>query len=570
MCGIFGMLNRYTSKYSYTQDFINNAFQKGKKRGPETSQYKIINEFTEFGFHRLAINGINDESSQPLCIDNCILICNGEIYNYKELYDLLASKNIYPKTDSDCEVIIHLYKLFGIHDTLLKLNGEFAFALYDVQQKTFHLSRDPIGVRPLYTIGYMDQDEGELIMFGSEIKMLQPFMNSYMQLKHFTPGTVLTLTENNNKWCIIKSAVQYFSPYNYDLHKNGCKCFNCSRRYMINIAAENNDNTPILKLINTTLHACVKRRVTTSDRPIACLLSGGLDSSLITALVSKYYKKGQLETYSIGMPGSEDLKYSQIVADHIGTKHTQIVMSEQDFFDAIPEVIESIESYDTTSVRASVGNYLVSKYIAEHSDAKVIFNGDGSDEITGGYMYFHKAPNSKEFNDECYRLLEDIHYFAVLRSDKSFASNGLEPRTPFLDKEFINAFMSIPQEIRFHPGNNQCEKYLLRAAFDCDNLLPSQVLWRTKEAFSDGVSSQKKSWYQIIDDKITQSYGDVNFIETPYNPPSTREQRYYRMIFEGHYPDCGYIVPYFWMPRFVKNASDSSARTLAIYNDLNK
>lgn len=568
MCGIFGILNRKTAKYSYQHDFINHAFQRGKKRGPETSQYKIINAFTEFGFHRLAINGLNDQASQPLCVDNCVLICNGEIYNYKELYEHLATKNIYPKTDSDCEIIIHMYKQYGIHDTLLKLNGEFAFALYDLKNGTLHLARDPIGVRPLYTAGYFDQNEGEMVIFGSEMKMLQPFMNSYMHIEQFKPGTFLTFTENNNKWRIINTEVQYYKPYNHDLHPKGCECFNCCRRYMMNVTITNDDTRPILKLISNTLSECVKRRVTTSDRPIACLLSGGLDSSLITALVSKYYKKGQLETYSIGMPGSEDLKYSQLVADHLGTKHTQIVMTEQQFFDAIPEVIEAIESYDTTSVRASVGNYLVSKYIAEHSEAKVIFNGDGSDEITGGYMYFHKAPNSKDFDDECYRLLEDIHYFDVLRSDKSVASNGLEPRTPFLDKEFINAFMSIPPEIRYHPGKNQCEKYLLRSAFDYDNLLPKEVLWRTKEAFSDGVSSQKKSWYQIIDEKLAESYGDVNSIRTTYNTPTTREQRYYRMLFEGHYPDCGYIVPYFWMPRFVENATDSSARTLSIYNDL--
>ena len=430
-----------------------------------------------------------------------------------------------------------------------------------------HLARDPIGVRPLYTAGYIDQNQGEVILFGSEVKMLHPFMNSYMQIEQFAPGSYITMNKNDNKWILYNMISQYYEPYNFNSHAKDCQCFNCSRRYMMNISAQNNDMVPICRLINTTLNQCVKRRVTTSDRPIACLLSGGLDSSLITALVSKYYKKGQLETYSIGMPGSEDLKYSQIVADHLGTKHTQIIMTEQEFFDAIPEVIESIESYDTTSVRASVGNYLVSKYIAEHSEAKVIFNGDGSDEITGGYMYFHKAPDAITFTNECYRLLRDIHCFDVLRSDKSVASNGLEPRTPFLDKEFIDAYMSIPPNLRYHPGNNKCEKFLLRSAFDNENLLPKEVLWRTKEAFSDGVSSQKKSWYQIIDEKIAANFGEVKPINTIFNPPQTREQRYYRTLFENCYPDCGYIVPYFWMPRFIENVTDSSARTLAIYND---
>jgi len=567
MCGIFGILNKNTSKYSYKHAFINKAFQKGRKRGPETSQYKIINNHTEFGFHRLAINGLNDQSSQPICVDDCILICNGEIYNYKELYKSLLAQNVTPVTDSDCEVIIHMYRKYGINETLVKLNGEFAFALYDVKNGLMHLARDPVGVRPLYTASYNDHNNGEVIFFGSELKMLHPFMNSYMRIEHFQPGKYLTLNEYDDKWNIYNKTNSYYQPYNFNFHVKGCECFNCCRHYMMNITAQNGDMSPIMRLINKTLNNCVQRRVTTSDRPIACLLSGGLDSSLITALVSKYYKKGQLETYSIGMPGSEDLKYSQIVADHLGTKHTQIIMTPEEFFDAIPKVIESIESYDTTSVRASVGNYLVSKYIAENSEAKVIFNGDGSDEITGGYMYFHKAPDEYSFNDECYRLLKDIHCFDVLRSDKSVASNGLEPRTPFLDKEFIDAYMSIPQYLRYHPANKNCEKFLLRSAFDGENLLPNEVLWRTKEAFSDGVSSQKKSWFQIIDEKIAENYGEIKQIETEFNPPQTKEQRYYRTLFENSYPDCGYIVPYFWMPKFVENATDSSARTLAIYND---
>ena len=180
------------------------------------------------------------------------------------------------------------------------------------------------------------------------------------------------------------------------------------------------------------------------------------------------------------MPGSEDLKYSQIVADHLGTKHTQIVLSEDDFFNAIPKVIYSIESYDTTTVRASVGNYLVSRYIRE-KDAKVIFNGDGSDEVTGGYMYFHKAPTEEEFDKECHRRLDDIYTYDVFISDKSISSNGLELRTPFLDKEFVNAYLSIPIKWRYHPGNKQCEIYAAKA-FDGTGLLPDSVLGRTKEA----------------------------------------------------------------------------------------
>ena len=242
-------------------------------------------------------------------------------------------------------------------------------------------------------------------------------------------------------------------------------------------------------MINESLSEAVRKRVNNTDREIACLLSGGLDSSLITALVKKMCPNKQLTTWSIGLKGSEDLKYARMVADHLGTVHNEIVVSEYDFLNCIESVIQAIESYDTTTVRASVGNWLISKYIKENSDCKVVFNGDGSDEVCGGYMYFHCAPDSIEFDKECKKLLKEIHFFDVLRSDRSISSHGLEARTPFLDANFVSTYLSIPANIRNHSENKCCEKYLLRRAFD-NGLLPKEVLWRTKEAFSDGVSSQ--------------------------------------------------------------------------------
>jgi asparagine synthase (glutamine-hydrolysing) len=337
------------------------------------------------------------------------------------------------------------------------------------------------------------------------------------------------------------------------------------------------------------LNAAVKKRVI-CDRPIACLLSGGLDSSLITALVNKYYKaanNGQLETYSIGMEGSEDLRYAELVAKHLGTKHTSVIMTEDEFFNAIPEVIRTIESYDTTSVRASVGNYLLGKYIAEHSEAKVIFNGDGSDELTGGYLYFLAAPNDLEFDKECKRLLTNIYAFDVLRSDKCISSHGLEPRTPFLDRAWVDYYLSLPVTFRnpkskywsslptttaapnANAVTNVNEKHLLRTAFSViePSLLPPAILWRTKEAFSDGVSGTHKSWFEVIRDRLDLVIDEMpltpeHFVE---NPPTTKEQLCYRRIFDNAYPDSADIVPYFWMPRFV-DATDASARTLKLYN----
>tara|TARA_B100001123_G_C14868135_1_gene850799 strand:- start:35 stop:751 length:717 start_codon:yes stop_codon:yes gene_type:complete len=237
-----------------------------------------------------------------------------------------------------------------------------------------------------------------------------------------------------------------------------------------------------------------------------------------------------------------------------------------DFLDSIPETIQKIESYDTTTVRASVGNYLVSKYISQHSKAKVIFNGDGSDELCGGYMYFHCAPNSVEFDKECRRLLKNIHFFDVLRSDRSIASNGLEPRTPFLDKSFVETYLSIPPNIRNHSLKKNIEKYLLRTAFEKDKLLPKEILFRKKEAFSDGVSSLEKSWYTIIQSHIQNDYAIQELIKT-IDGDLTDEQKYYKCIFLKLYPNCERTIPYYWMPRFVK-ATDSSARTLSVYKKI--
>jgi asparagine synthase (glutamine-hydrolysing) len=313
-----------------------------------------------------------------------------------------------------------------------------------------------------------------------------------------------------------------------------------------------------------------------TERPVAALLSGGIDSSLIASLVQKQLRRlnlPALKTFSIGMPGSTDLKYAKKVADWIGSEHTEIVMSPKEFFNAIPDVIRSIETYDTTSVRASVGNWLVSREISKRCDAKVVFNGDGSDEVFGSYLYFYNAPNDRAFEEEVSRLLDDIHMFDVLRSDRSISSHGLEPRTPFLDKQFVSVARSIATYWRRPYKGRQVEKWILRRAFDDNITLPHEVLWRRKEAFSDGVSSQEKSWYEEIQDRVKdfvpEDWKEKAARSFPHLTPQTPEQYYYRYMFEADFGKTTVqtCVPYFWMPRWSPGATDPSARTLAVYQE---
>ena len=557
MCGIFALLN----SEGINDSDIEKEFIKGKGRGPEFSKLEKYSKVT-LGFHCFAFNGLNSNSNQPIIHNNIILICNGEIYNYKQLYKIMG---IEPNTQSDCEVIIHLYLKYGIEQTMLMLDGVFSFVLLDNRithdnlDNYMYIARDPLGVRPLYMLENNNNNHGlfNLYGFASELKCLENFYNQntyHYKIKQFQPGTYSIFKLSgfvNSKWEPYLLNEKYFIP---------------SSSYSMLLDNHDNYYKMIFQNITNYLNSAVIKRCETTERPVACLLSGGLDSSLIAALVANYFKQQgkSIETYSIGLVESEDIKYARIVANYIGSRHTEIIVTEEDMFNAIPEVIEALESYDTTTIRASLGNYLIGKYIAANSEAKVIFNGDGSDELLGGYLYMNKCPDEIEFDKETRRLLKDIHLFDVLRSDKSISSHGLEPRTPFLDKSFVNYILTIPPYFRNHNNfKDEPEKRLLRRAFnDYFNdssgrkILPDIILWRRKEAFSDGVSSHGRSLFQILQEKIGLNLNMEPNIET--------EKIYYKKIFDELYPNCSHILPYFWMPKYT-NATDPSARTLTIY-----
>lgn len=575
MCGILALLNNSLKNDDRHKLVIEKQFMKGKGRGPEHSCLEYSYPQLILGFHRLAINGLNLESNQPIVYNNIVLICNGEIYNYKQLY---KSMNVKPITNSDCEIIIHLYIKYGIEQTLTMLDGVYAFVLYDNRNNdtpfnNIYIARDPFGVRPLYKL---NSNSNNLYGFASELKCLEYFYNQNIDplmnsIEQFEPGT----------YSVFETSYSIFKLGNKEKYKWHPKIQN--KQYFIpsfsfttlNYQLSNLDMDVFFYNISKYLNTAVIKRCETTERPVACLLSGGLDSSLIASLVANYFRtKGQkIETYSIGLENSEDIKYAKLVANYIGSNHTEIIVTENEMFNAIPEVIRAIESYDTTTVRASIGNYLIGKYIAANSEAKVIFNGDGSDELFGGYIYMHKCPDDIEFDKETRRLLKDIHIFDVLRSDKSISSNGLEPRTPFLDRNFVNYVLSIPAYIRNHNNFKECEKYLLRNSFTSNifrdsydrQILPNEILFRTKEAFSDGVSSHGRSLFVILQEFIAVNYSE-KYPENDFFKPSIElEKKYYREIFDNYFPNCSHILPYFWMPKYT-NATDPSARTLEHYN----
>lgn len=540
MCGIFYIQNLGNKPFSKQriQKFITSS-DEIRNRGPDNTTI-TYDDKTFMCFQRLKVNDLTDAGNQPMFFDKSFLLCNGEIYNHK---DIEAQFSLECNSLSDCESILRFYlklkKNIGLEGAIEALpeclDGEFAFVIYDKANSLIHICRDPYGVRPLFW--YKSTTE---IGVCSELKGLAQLNN---QVQQFPPGHIATID--------IKTS-------NVTMHKY-IECPEYTKSTNAVIAMGN-----IRELFT---NAVIKRLM--SDRPICSLLSGGLDSSLVASIIAHHIAPRKLTTFSIGIEGSTDLYYARKVADHIGSIHHSITLTEQEFLDAIEETIKVIESYDITTVRASVGNYLVSKYIANNTNFKVVFNGDYSDEVTGGYMYFKKAPSEQAFHDECCRLVQDICYFDSLRSDRTISSQGLEARVPFSDRAFVEYYLSIDPKLRM--SHDKIEKYLLRSAFDHLDLLPQDVLWRSKVAFSDGVSKKDRSWHNIIkeyiDTKVTDEEYHLVKDSFKHNPPHTKEAYYYRKVFTKHYPNNDHVIPYFWLPKWCGQMTDPSARELEFYRE---
>lgn len=520
MCGIYALVSKIRNIMDCTKTY--KQFMQIKYRGPDSTKCIHIGDVS-LGFHRLAIIDPTEKSNQPFFEDGIYLICNGEIYNYKELiydHDLKLS------TKSDCEVILHLFKIYGIRKTCQLLDGEFCFIIYDSNNKMLYAARDIYGVRPMF---YSTNE----LCIASEAKAIDN-----LNTLPFKPNTYM----------------------HYDLSLDTIKFYSYYAHPTIDMSITYNMTMETVKKLFTK---AVNKRLM-SDRPLGTLLSGGLDSSLVTAICHKY--NPDITCFSVGLEGSVDIHYARKVAEFLNIKnHHIITFTIEEGFNLIEEVIKTLETYDVTTIRASVPQYIMSKYIKENTNIRVLLSGEGSDEI-GGYLYFKNAPNSKEFHEDCLRLLSELYMFDNLRTDRTMASCGLEVRVPFLDKEYLDFYLGTNPEYRMIKVN-QMEKQLLRDSFKMDNLLPYEVLYRRKEAFSDAVSSKDTSWYREVQKKINNLISDDEFKNTKYadNNSMTKEGLYYRKIYETYYPNQK-LITHYWMPKWQEdNLTDPSATVLKVY-----
>jgi asparagine synthase (glutamine-hydrolysing) len=546
MCGIWIYLSK---KNTYNNMY--NDFMKIGHRGPDKSIFINLKQHNLYiGFHRLAIMGCNVLGDQPFLFEThdkiYYLVCNGEIYNYK---DLASSYGIELTTGSDCEILLKLFLLIGLDELCAELNAEYAFCICEIDKAsnvvTLHISRDHCGIRPLFISNVDDE-----IVLSSELKGIPEHL--LWNAKQFKPRCS----------CVVKQTDDFVNIHNkYDEYIN-----------FSGIKTTIYDLEEAKKLINTTFRLAVESRLMSDeDIELGFALSGGLDSSLVASIAASYYHKlgKQINTFSIGMEGGTDEKYAKMVAEHIGSNHTHIMLEEKDFLNAIPNVVYATETYCLTTVRASTGQYLLAKWISENTKIKVVGIGDLSDELCSGYFYNFLAPCPEELHLETVRILDDIHYYDVLRADRGISHFGLEARCPFSDINFIKLYLSIDPVLRM-PTYKNLEKWLLRVSFENDNILPKEVLFRNKEAFSDAITSVSRSWFEIIQENVEKTISDEEFIikKSKYThlQPKTKEALYFRELFSSHYglDNSGKIIPYYWLPKWI-NTNEPSARTLDIY-----
>ena len=547
MCGIVAIFNIQEQTPELRQKALRMS-QKIRHRGPDWSG--IYNGGSAILCHeRLSI--VDPESGkQPLFSPDMkqILAVNGEIYNHKEIRERYKGRYDF-QTGSDCEVILALYRDKGVN-FLEDLNGIFAFALYDEEQDAFLIARDQIGVIPLY-IGY--NADGKVFV-ASELKALEGECERY---EPFLPGHYYWSKDPGMKRWYKRDWMEYDNV---------------------------KDNTASSDAIRKSLCAAVKRQMM-SDVPYGVLLSGGLDSSVISAITESYAERRietdsrsrawwpRLHSFAVGLKGAPDLAKARLVADHIGTEHHEINYTIQEGLDALRDVIYFIETYDITTVRASVPMYLLARVI-KSMGIKMVLSGEGADEIFGGYLYFHKAPSAEEFHKETVRKLSKLHLYDCLRANKSLSAWGVEGRVPFLDKEFLDVAMRTNPEAKMCPGKT-IEKRIVREAFA--NMLPDEVAWRQKEQFSDGVGY---SWIDTLKKITSDQVSDEQMAHAaerfPINPPRNKEEYYYRSIFAEHFPSdsaarsvpsvpsvaCSTAEALAWDEAF-KNMNDPSGRAVA-------
>ena len=547
MCGIVCAFDLKQSSTEVRPQILEMS-KRLRHRGPDWSGIYDC-ETAILGHERLAI--VDPTSGkQPLISpsNNLILAANGEIYNHSELRKPYEASYGF-KTKSDCEVILALYEKEG-NSFLNKLNGIFAFAIYDQEKDEYFIARDHMGIIPLY----MGWDRNGTFFVASELKALEGVCS---KIELFPPGHYLySKDEAPTKW--------YHPEWDtYEAVK---------------------DNSTSIEELHDALTDAVHRQLM-SDVPYGVLLSGGLDSSITSALAKKFAAKRvesgdtqsawwpQLHSFSVGLEGSPDLAAAQKVAEHIGTVHHEIKFTIQEGLDAIREVIYHLETYDITTIRASTPMFLMARAI-KALGIKMVLSGEGADELFGGYLYFHKAPNAKEFHEETVRKLEKLHQYDCLRANKSLAAWGIEGRVPFLDKEFIEVAMRINPKDKMISGDRM-EKWVLRKAFE--DYLPKSVVWRQKEQFSDGVGY---SWIdnlkKVVGEKVTDEQMDNAHFRFPVQTPQNKEEFFYRSIFESHFPSdaaalsvpsvpsvaCSTPVALAWDEAF-QNQNDPSGRAVA-------